>query len=268
MTSYVPNHYWEDRLSKNFDLTGVGHRGLGLNYNARLYQRRLETLSAGLARIKQPLAGSHIFEVGCGIGFYTNYFAQNDVAEYFGLDISPTSVKTLKRRYPSFHFVCADITESSPIAISNHFDIVFVADVLFHIVEDRRFERAISSMASCLRAGGWLIVSDIFPQQTVQAAAHVRLRSYSDYYQIFLKHKLSIVQIEPIFAILQPPAVTSHLAWWNAYTFIWKLEQRVIKNGFLDRNLPNLVEWLDRHFFCPYYGMKVPNSKWLFARKT
>ncbi len=109
--------------------------------------------------------------------------------------------------------MCADITESSPIAISNHFDIVFAADVLFHIIEDKRFERAISSMASRLKVDGWLIVSDIFPQQTVQSATHVRLRSYSDYYQIFLKHKLSIVQIEPIFAILQPPPIKSHLAW-------------------------------------------------------
>lgn len=268
MTSYVPHHYWEDRLRKNFDLTGVGHSGLGPNYNARLYQRRLATLSTGLARIKQPLTGMRIFEVGCGTGFYTNYFAQNNVAEYFGLDISPTSVKALKRRYPLFHFVCADITESSPITMSNHFDIVFAADVLFHIVDDERFERAISSMAARLKAGGWLIVSDILPHQTVQTAAHVRLRSYSDYYQMFLKYNLRIVLIEPIFTILQPPSIKSDLAWWNAYTFIWKIEQRIIKNVLLDRNLPTIIEWLDRHFFHPYYGMKVPNSKWLFVRKT
>lgn len=267
-TPYQPSRYWEDRLRKHFDLTGVGHSGLGPNYNAHLYQRRLETLSAGLDRIKLSLNGAQVFEVGCGIGFYTNYFAQNHVSSYFGLDISPTSVKALKQRYPAFHFVCADITEFTPVNASNCFDVVFAADVLFHIVEDERFERAIASMAGYLKPGGWLIISDVFPHQTVQTAAHVRLRSYDHYYQALQKHHFSTFQIEPIFAILHPPSTTSHLKWWNIYAFCWKIEQRFIKNPFLDRTLPIILGWLDRHFFCPHYGTKVPNGKWLFARKT
>lgn len=268
MKQYTPSHYWEHRLQKNFDLTGVGHGGLGPHYNAYLYQRRLETLSAGLARIKQPLAGMRILEVGCGTGFYTNFFTQHNVSKYYGIDISKTSAKKLKQRHPLFHFICADITESTPIYAENLFDIVFAADVLFHIVADERWERALDTMASHLTSGGWLIISDIFPTQTVQTAAHVRLRSLDDYHQILQKHYFSTFHIEPIFTILQPPPTTSHLIWWNAYALIWRFEQRLIKNTFLDRTLPYLLGWLDRNLFSPYYGTKVPNSKWLFARKA
>ncbi|WP_322511219.1 class I SAM-dependent methyltransferase, partial [Chloroflexus sp.] len=155
MNQYLPTSYWEARLRRNFDLTGVGHTSLGPNYNAHLYQRRLETLSAGLARIKLSLNGAQVFEVGCGTGFYTNYFAQHNVSNYLGLDITSISVKTLKRRYPSFHFVCADITEFAPTNANSHFDIVFAADVLFHITEDEQFEEALYTIASCLKVGGY-----------------------------------------------------------------------------------------------------------------
>ncbi|GIV87332.1 MAG: hypothetical protein KatS3mg054_1361 [Chloroflexus sp.] len=34
--TYQPQRYWEERLTENFDLTGVGHRGLGAQYNRYL----------------------------------------------------------------------------------------------------------------------------------------------------------------------------------------------------------------------------------------
>ncbi|WP_076798216.1 class I SAM-dependent methyltransferase [Chloroflexus islandicus] len=266
--SYLPRNYWETRLSQRFDLTGVGHIALGPAYNASLYKRRLETLSKGLAQIKQPLTGARVFEVGCGTGFYTNYFAKQHVLEYLGLDITSISTKTLKQRYPLFYFVCADIANFAYFHIKERFDIVFAADVLFHITEDERFDAALHTMASCLKTGGCCIISDIFPQRTVRSATHVHLRSFDTYHQILQKHQLQILHIEPIFTVLHPPPIKNNSFWWDIYTYIWKIQRSAIKNPIIDKTLPHILEWLDRKIFCPRYGMSVPNSKWLFARKT
>jgi len=58
MTAYTLKDYWEERLRKNFNLTGVGHQGLSAYYNACLYKRRLEALESGCQRL-----GFHVSEL-------------------------------------------------------------------------------------------------------------------------------------------------------------------------------------------------------------
>lgn len=196
--TYQPQRYWEERLAKNFDLTGVGHRGLGDQYNWYLYKRRLETLIAGLGKTGCTLDGKSILEIGCGTGFYTKYFAKQNIVRYTGIDITRASVANLKKQYPSFEFICADITQFGIAELHEQFDIVFTADVLFHIVEERSFQNAIQTMIELLKPGGLFIVSDVFPENTVSTAAHVCLRSFSHYEQTLGTLQVHRIHIEPI----------------------------------------------------------------------
>ncbi|WP_322487907.1 class I SAM-dependent methyltransferase [Chloroflexus sp.] len=264
---YQPQQYWEQRLHQHFDLTGVGHRALGPNYNQHLYKRRLETLTAGLVQLSYTLHGKKILEIGCGTGFYTEFFNTKNITRYLGIDITRISVKKLKKKYPSFDFICADVANFNTTNTEN-FDIVFIADVLFHIVDDQRFKNALQNVIDCLKPGGLLIVSDVLPRETKQTAAHVRLRSYNDYEQTLRSLHVDIVHIEPIFVILQPPPIYDTPLWWNMYATFWKLVRHFIKLDIIDQTLPVLLEQLDRSFFCPKYGLELPNSKWLFAKKT
>lgn len=267
MKLYSPRSYWEARIGKRFDLTGAGHSALGPNYNAYLYKRRLESLEEGLRYVGQSPAKARILEVGCGTGFYTSYFTQKEISEYIGLDITTVSVKTLTKRFPSARFICADVSKFKAVNTKGFFDIIFAADVLFHIVEDSLFEQAIQNMATWLKEGGLLVISDVFPEHTVQVADHVCLRSLGYYREILEYNHIRIRHIEPIFALLHPPSAPAPIRWWQLYESIWKLEQRIVKHPLVDQILPKILAWVDHKFFLPRYGTIVPNNKWLFACK-
>jgi len=104
-----------------------------------------------LSRVGCSLPGSHVFEAGCGTGFYTQLFAQYRVGRYVGLDIAPVSVENLRTRFAGFQFICADIAELDTAEIDKSFDIVFASDVLFHIVGDKQFEQSVENMSALLK---------------------------------------------------------------------------------------------------------------------
>lgn len=259
-------HYWEKRLGRHFDLTGAGHAGLGPHYNAWLYKSRLEALEKGLASIKRTLKGARVLEAGCGTGFYTEYCLRRGVHTYVGVDITSVSVEILRERYPEFRFVQADITKE---IIGGDFDVVMAADVLFHIVDDAAFERAVQNLCSVLSPNGLLIISDVFPAFTVQVAPHVRLRSLDEYNRLLSENHIRLVLIEPIFAILQPPPFVPPTSWfWKGYALLWRgVGRRLDRLSIVDRLLPPVLAWLDKRLFRPLWGYGAPNNKWLLAIK-
>jgi 2-polyprenyl-3-methyl-5-hydroxy-6-metoxy-1,4-benzoquinol methylase len=268
MSNYSMSTYWEERLRKHFDLTGVGCVVLGPGYNARLYKARLEALENGLRVVGWTFRGARILEAGCGTGFYTEYCLRQEVNAYVGVDITSVSVEILRRRYPDFHFVQADITSSEVLKAGTEFDIVLAADVLFHIVDDANFERAVRNLLFLLRPNGLLILSDVFPTTTIQTASHVRLRSLSEYNRLFSENQTRILYIEPIFAILQPPSFIPSLSWfWKGYALFWRYAWRLARWSVADHLLPPVLAWLDKTWFLPKWGSWAPNNKWLFALK-
>jgi len=72
MSNYSMSTYWEEKLRKRFDLTGVGCVVLGPAYNARLYKARQEALEKGLKVVGRTFQGARVLEAGCGTGFYTD----------------------------------------------------------------------------------------------------------------------------------------------------------------------------------------------------
>lgn len=211
---YSMRSYWEERLRRQFDLTGAGCIVLGPRYNACLYRARIEALERALKTTGYTLQGADVLEVGCGTGFYTEYCLRHQVSTYVGVDITSVSVETLRERYPNLRFIQADISANEIPEIDTEFDVVLAADVLFHIVDDAAFEKAIRNLCRVLRPGGLLVVSDVFPASTVQVAPHVRLRSLDGYNRDLVENRARILHIEPIFALLQPPPYLPDVSWF------------------------------------------------------
>jgi SAM-dependent methyltransferase len=261
-------NYWEERLRRNFDLTGAGCIVLGPCYNTYLYRARVDALERALKKVGYTLQGADVLEAGCGTGFYAEYCLRQQVSAYVGLDITSVSVETLRERYPDFRFIQADISANEIPETGANFDIVLAADVLFHIIDDAAFERAIRNLCSVLRPGGLLVISDVFPGSTVQIAPHVRLRSLDVYGHNLDQNSARILHIEPIFALLQPPPYIPNASWfWKGYAWFWKYGWRLARWHVGDHLIPSVLAWLDRKLFLPARGKEVPNNKWLLALK-
>lgn len=266
MKAYAdPTAYWESRLSKHFDLTGAGYAALGPVYNMRMYEARLRALERALSHIQRRLTGATVLEVGCGTGFYTDYCAKEKVARYVGVDLTSVSVEILEQRHPGFRFLQADITEDVYDPPSD-FDIVLAADVLYHIVDDIAFGRAVHRLRQALKPGGLLIISDVFPPVTGHSAAHVRLRSLFDYEQMLRQLGLEVKHLEPIFVALQPPVAFPHASLgYRAYVRVWGFILRLTAWQPFEAVLSSALAWIDEKFLLRRMGKRAHTVKWLLA---
>lgn len=104
------------------------------------------------------LNGERILDLGCGYGYYTDYFrsAGGDVV---GIDGAEAMITIAREKYPEGDFRVADITE--PLKFDDGtFDIVFCNQVLMDIAE---IEGIIGECRRVLKAGGILYISIIHP---------------------------------------------------------------------------------------------------------
>jgi SAM-dependent methyltransferase len=267
--TYIPDQYWEERLTANFNLEGVGYGTLGPNYNHLLYRARAISLKRALGHVDYSVEGKHVLEVGCGTGFYTDIFCKDQVTAYTGVDITHISTQQLAERYPSYRFIRGDISdEVSPV--EGEFDLVFIADVLFHITDQRRFQNSVCNLCQAVKPGGMLIISDVFPSIKVQQSEHVVLWSYQEFEQIFFKNGIKIEWMEPIFSILSPPIkMAAAPLLWRGYYRLWiHLLLRLAHTDWFDNKLSRFLFNMDQKYFLRRAGKDTPNIKWLIARKS
>lgn len=79
----------------------------------------------------QRLNGEKLLDLGCGYGFYTDYF-RSVGANAAGIDGSEKMIETARERYPLSEFSVMDIT--APLAFeSGSFDIIFSNQVLMDV---------------------------------------------------------------------------------------------------------------------------------------
>ena len=195
--TYRPQEFWEQRLAERFDLRGTGETGLSLAYNRACYTLRAEVLSAALARAGFTPAGRRVLDVGCGTGFWTEYYASQG-ADYTGVDIARVSVERLRRRYPVQRFERVDVSDGVP---GGPYDLVNVVDVLYHITDDARWEAALRHLAAALAPGGLLLVTDVFSASGTLAEHNV-MRPLERYLRILGEAGLVREQLRPTHVLL------------------------------------------------------------------
>jgi SAM-dependent methyltransferase len=213
--------YWKERLRRNFDLTGVGFRRRSKAYNRWVYRVRTEALNELFRRKGWPIDGKAVLDVGCGTGFFVDHWLQNGAARITGIDVTEVSVERLKKRFPKAEFVLADVSEPG-LDVKGTFDYVSIFDVLYHIVDDKRFEQAVANLSRLCRPGSRVIITDMFGRRTVEVVKHVRNRSLDRYQEIFSKNGFELLEMKPLFFTLMPPSrVASRPVYW-AGTLAWE----------------------------------------------
>jgi trans-aconitate methyltransferase len=85
--------------------------------------------------------------IGCGIDFWTDVFKNNCCKNYLDIDVSESAIEKLKKLYPDYRFICADISE---LVVEEKFDLVFMIDVTQHIVDDEQFRKSMGFVKSIL----------------------------------------------------------------------------------------------------------------------
>lgn len=149
--------YWEKRLRETGEsLKGVGHKSYGEFANELMYRKTQMQLERALAEQKVPLKDRTVLDAGSGIGIYTEFYFDRG-AKVTAVDISDHALGIIKRKFPK-----AETKQSSLSDIENigkKFDIVHCFDVLYHITNEKDWEKAIDNLGKLSK--GYIIIHNI-----------------------------------------------------------------------------------------------------------
>ena len=195
--TYQPRDFWERRLSEHFDLRGSGETGLSLAYNRACYALRRSVLDRALAEVGMDPSGKRVLDVGCGTGFFTEYYLKRG-ALVTGLDIASASIERLRARFPEARFTLADVSEAS---LGERYDVVNAFDVLYHITDEERWRAAVRNLAAAVAPGGVLLVTDLF-SRLGRLAEHNQVRPLEVYRDLLSAAGLEIAGLHPTHVLL------------------------------------------------------------------
>ncbi|HZD67581.1 MAG TPA: class I SAM-dependent methyltransferase [Actinomycetes bacterium] len=219
MTEFEAKEYWETRLAEHPGLRGVGFVRLGRRYNEWLYRVRRHVFLRHVRAVSSRPSDVDVLDVGSGTGFYLDLWRELGVRSVVGSDLTEVAVHALRRRNPGVEVHQLDIGgDLGPLA-GREFGIVSAMDVLFHIVEDDRFERAIKQVRSLLGPGGLFIWSDNFVHQQTVRIPHQVSRSLDSIEGTLGACGLEVVERRPMFVLMNGPADTRSpllKGWWLA----------------------------------------------------
>ncbi|MBV4445942.1 methyltransferase domain-containing protein [Clostridium tyrobutyricum] len=198
--SFNYKEYWNNRLDSKFDIEGVGYIGLGKEYNEYLYKARFYSLGKVIKKLFKNLKSISVFEIGPGIGLFTNYFKKMGVNDYYAIDISKKSVEILSSKYKNFNFMQGDISDSKNYPRNNKYDLVFGADVLLHLTDENKFKITLKNMNNVLSNNGYMVIYDAISKDKIESTSpHVKIRSIEYIRNLLDKNDMEIVTSIPIY---------------------------------------------------------------------
>lgn len=103
-------------------------------------------------------SGEKILDIGCGYGFFTDYF-RSIGANAYGIDGSEKMIEIARERYPLTSFSVADITKPLDIE-SDRFEMIFSNQVFMDI---ENIDLVFSECSRLLKTGGILYYSIVHP---------------------------------------------------------------------------------------------------------
>jgi SAM-dependent methyltransferase len=209
--------YWEDRLSREFSLDGVGYTGLGRAFNEQMYRVRRH----GFLRLVRPLLSDlpapEVLDVGSGTGFYLGLWEELGAARITGSDVTQTAVAALARSHPRHRLLQMDITARELALEPASFDFVSAIDILFHIVDEQAHARAIENLGALVRPGGRVILSENLYRVPPPPAEHQVGRSEATILERLRAAGLVLERRAPMFVLMNTPVRSGsrlHRAAW------------------------------------------------------
>lgn len=149
-----------------------------------------------------------VLDIGSGTGVYVDEWRRWGAAKVTGVDITPTAVERLRAAFPAFKFIHSDIGEASqPPDINGGYSAVSAFDVLFHIVDDARYQQALKNIFNALSPRGWFLYSEnLVPHES--RLAHYVSRGETTILDSLRQNGFEVVSRAPMFVFMNDPVRT------------------------------------------------------------
>lgn len=206
---FDPDAYWESRLAADPNLKGVGFAGLSESFNEWMYRVRKPVFTGAVRKSGLKPAEANVLDIGCGTGFYINLWTGMGAKSVKGVDITQTSVDLLSSKFPQATFAKGDAGDVDGLRKAGiedgSLDAISTMDVLFHIVDDSRFQEALNNIGRALKPGGVFFVSDNFVHGEAIRLEHHVSRSLAEYTSALDAAGFVIERRAPMFYLMNAP---------------------------------------------------------------
>jgi SAM-dependent methyltransferase len=218
MTNVDPQIYWNDRLTRRYTLDGVGYIGLGVAYNSWMYRLRRHIFIKEIRRYLPHPEAVRVLDVGSGTGFYVDLWHELRAGHVTGSDLTEVAVGQLRSRHPGDDFVQFDVGGTHQFQ-PEEFGAVSMMDILYHIVDDTRFEQAFVNAFEVLAPGGLLIFSENFVRHDAVRIPHQASRTKQDIEKAVTAAGFEVLARRPVFFLMNAPIDSKsrvHARWWRS----------------------------------------------------
>ncbi|MBU0711646.1 MAG: methyltransferase domain-containing protein [Bacteroidota bacterium] len=219
----ISKDYWSKRYTKDFSFRSSAHLSFSYEYNQYVYRAYIRTLELLMQNNKIFLNDKHILDIGSGTGYYVDYYKINGVSSLIGTDITDISVTNLTKTFPEYQFVQNDIASQLPALLSdNKYDIISIFDVLYYIIDDNLFRKAVENISKLCDNNSTVIITDRFIDQVPSAGLkYFKFRSIERYTKILNQNGLKIIDRKPVNYLLK-----KKIPLQSIYSFLkWELKK-------------------------------------------
>src|SRR3989338_2714306 len=193
--NFDPKTYWENRLSGEFSIVGIGYNTLGMAFNKWLVRACEDNFIKIKEDFNLDLSNNSILDIGCGTGVYINLYLKNGASDVTGLDITKVSIENLKLKYPK---------------------------AKFYNVDEKKFDQAIKNIRKLSKVGSKIIISDNFLKVNLDWTDHQKSRTLNRYRGLLEKNGIKIIKIYPIYYFLNAPCDIKNPTIRIIFSISWK----------------------------------------------
>jgi SAM-dependent methyltransferase len=256
MTAFDPRTYWDGRHAEHFGPESVGYAGLGISYNIWMYRVREHVVCREVRHARLPMSQCDVLDVGSGTGFYVDLWARLGARSVTGCDFAPYAVAALRKQFPSRRFCELDITSAEVPDALGQFDVVSAFDILYHIVDDRKYAQAFRNVSALVRPGGFFVFSENFLPAGRESNVHQVSRSCEEITQLLSDNGFEILRRAPVFFLMNRPLKSRS----RVLSTTWSMIERVTSK----RDRPYLANWLG----AALYPVEISTLKWMSTGPT
>lgn len=213
--------YWEEQHRADDSLNAVGWAGLGRAFNGWMYAVRRRVIRRVVPAHVSLGQGTHVLDMGSGTGFYLDLWRELGAGQIEGSDLTENATRRLRASRPGVPIHHCDLGGDPGQLPQRRFDVVSAMDVLFHIVDDAAYQRAIANLAGLVRPGGHVVLTENLLDGRVAVGPFQVSRSEDEILRLLRANGLEPVARAPMFVLLNGPVDSRNpvlRAWWAMLT--------------------------------------------------
>jgi len=256
MSTFDPRAYWDSRHAKRFGPESAGFAGLGVSYNLWMYRVRRHVVCRELRKARIEIARCDVLDIGSGTGFYIDLWSRLGARSVTGCDFAPYAVTSLRTQFPAHRFCELDITADALPDELGQFDLVSAFDILYHIVDDRKYAQAFRNVSALVRPGGFFILSENLLPGRRETYVHQVSRSCAEVVQLLSDNGFEILRRAPLFLFMNRPLKSRS----RVLSRTWSIIERVASK----RDRPYLGKLLG----AALYPIEISSLAWMSRGPT